>query len=89
MGNVLVDLILTIILEVINGGWIKEKITSQDGNHVIKADTSSGSLLCFFVLVLQFQLLVFGKNAPLFVEKFIKIGTTSFSHLLLSLNCMI
>lgn len=85
LSNIFVDLIFAIVLEVVNGRWVKKKSTSQDGDHVIEADTSTGSLLSFFVLILQFQLLVLGKDAPFLVEKFIEISTTAFSHLLLSL----
>lgn len=80
----LINLIFSIILEVVNCCWMIKKRTSQNGNHVIETDASSGSLISPFIKILKLKLLVFGQNTPLFVEKLIKIISTSFSHCYLS-----
>ena len=59
--------------------------TSQDWDQVVETYAAAAALLCAFVLVLQLQLLVLVKDAPLLVEELVEIGTTSFSHANLSL----
>ena len=54
--------------------------TTKNIDHVIEADATI-SLFGSFEESLDFIMLVFGENAPLFVHKFFKVLPTSPSHL--------
>ena len=61
--------------------------TSNDGDEVVKADTSV-ALVCLFESSLELRVLILCQNAPLLVQQFVEVRTTFPSHRVIFLSCL-